>query len=132
MPTVMMMLGVFRFSIDTAAYDEQFRTQDWEWAEQARVGGYPSLQFTGQSTELRQFKGIILPSFRGGLAQIELMRAQAQLALPLPLVTGTGFVLGFWVIVHIAHTETIFWPDGIPRKIEFNIQIKRYGSFLPI
>jgi len=128
----MMALGVFRFSLDTAAYDELFRTQDWEWAEQARVGEYPALQFTGQGVELRQFKGTIYPSFRGGLSQIELMRAEADLGLPLLLVAGTGAVLGFWVITHIEHTETFFFANGQPRKIQFNLQIKRYGQFLPI
>jgi len=125
MLNTMMVLGIFRFSIDTAAYDSLFTTQDWEWPNQPVIGAYPVLQYTGPSPEERQFKGVILPSFRGGLAQIELMRQQANLGSPLLLVAGTGLILGFWAITHVERYETIFWPDGLPRKIEFNMQIRR-------
>jgi phage protein U len=128
----MMALGAFRFCIETAAYDELFTTQDFEWAEQPIIGGPPELQYVGKSAKLRQFKGTIYTTFRGGIGQIEAMRVQAALAIPLLLVAGTGAVLGFWVITHIEHTETVFFADGMPMKVQFNIQIKQHGELLPL
>lgn len=125
---VMMALGAFRFALDTAAYQTLVRNTNYSWAAFERFRLAPLHQFTGQSSDTIQLDGTILPGFKGGLAQINLMRAQADLGLPLPLVTGRGAYLGLWVIESISEHQEVFWPDGTPRKIDFSIALKKYNE----
>lgn len=123
---VMMALGLFRFALDTAAYQTLVRNTNYSWASFERVGLAPLHQYTGQGPDVMQLDGTILPGFKGGLAQINLMRLQADLGLPLPLITGRGAFLGMWVIESISEHQEVFWPDGTPRKIDFTIALRKY------
>ena len=123
-----MKLGDFTFSLDTAAYDELRRSYGYEWAEQPRVGGVPALQFTGRKCETITLQGLIYPHFRGGLGQIKAMRREAEKAKPLLLVDGRGFVLGQWVIEGIDESQSLLWANGVPRKIAFSLQLKKFSE----
>jgi len=75
-----------------------------------------------------ELDGVIYPSFKGGLGQIEAMRALADAGKPLQLVDGLGRIWGAWVITEIGDTRTVFADDGQPRKLEFRIKLKAYGE----
>jgi len=127
----LMALGPFRFSIDTAAHDELARSRAWKWASQEVVGAYPALQFTGPEAETINLKGTTYPGFKvAGLLMIEAMAVMAAQGKPFLLVSGYGLVLGFWVIERIDQNEFNQNFIGIPRKIEFNIVLKRYSDTL--
>lgn len=124
---MMMGLGPFRFSLDSAAYQEQTRTDGVDWQEQTRIGRKPALQRVGDTLTEIQLKGIIYPDFRGGLAQLEKMRMAANLG-PLFIVSGTGRIFGQFVIMSVQENQTIFRSDGTPRKQEFTLFLKEYGA----
>jgi phage protein U len=42
------------------------------------------------------------------------------------LVDGLGNVLGQWVITHIEEKQTTFCSNGLPRKVEFVLDMKKY------
>lgn len=128
MINVMLALGTYRFSIDTAAYQQFARESNYEWAENDRVGQAPSMQFTGRKGETISLDGIILPDFRGGYGQLNAMRAEADRGVQLPLISGTGDFLGNWAITSIREGQEIFWSNGVPRKMTFTIGLKRYVS----
>ena len=129
---VMMALGAYRFALDTAAYQQLSRQTDYSWNEQERVGKDPLLQFTGVITNQITLQGIILPEFRGGYGQLDQMRDQASKGVSLSLITGTGRFLGLWSITSISETQEVFWANGLPRKIEFQLTLKRYEVIGPI
>ena len=130
MPAAMMILGVYTFSLDTAAYQSASRTSQYNWPEQARIGRNPQLQFTGCGAETLSLHGVILPTFRGGLKQIDSMRMMAGTGVPLPLIDGLGHVHGFWCITSITEKNSEFLAGGVPQKIEFTLDLKYYGSML--
>jgi hypothetical protein len=125
---MMMILGVYRFAINNAAYQTLKRQSEYRWQEINRMGANPALQFTGFGVETIDLEGVIYPHFKGGLRQVTLMRAEAGVGKPLMLISGNGNAFGRWCIVKISENQSVFMKDGTPLKIEFSISLKRYGE----
>lgn len=130
MAEVMMQFGLFQFEIDTATYQQLDRSTEYRWARIPRIGAHDALQFTGFGDDAIDVSGVIYPHFRGGLGQIDKMRAQGSIGVPLPLVSGTGKVLGLWVAVSITEGQTVFAAQGIPQRQDFSMRISRYDGGL--
>jgi phage protein U len=126
--TIMMALGTFRFGVNRASYQMFTRDAAYRWAKQDRLGRDPALQYLGPDAEEITLEGVIYPHFKGGLRQMELMRAVARLGQPMMLVDGLGFVWQRWVITRVSETKSLFLADGAPRRIEFNVTLRAYGS----
>lgn len=128
MAMTMMALGEFRFALETAAYERLVLSQSWRWPKHDRITRDPALQFVGLDTAEIALEGVIYPSFKGGLGQIERLRAMADEGRPLLLTDGLGRVWGKWAIERIEDARTHFTDDGQPRKIEFRLTLKAYGE----
>ncbi|SIO25626.1 phage tail protein [Halodesulfovibrio marinisediminis] len=129
-PEEMMRLGDFVFSTKTAAFQSASRSSTYNWAEQARIGNIPCLQFTGEGTETLSLSGVIYPTFRGGLKQVDAMRELAGSGKPLCLISGMGDLKGYWCITSVKEKNSDFLQAGIPQKIEFSLELKYYGENL--
>lgn len=125
---VMMSLGGFRFGLNTAAYQELSRTTEQRWAAQDRFGQDAALQHTGPGPETMTLPGVVYPEFRGGFAQVDRMRELAGRGRPLSLITGTGRVLGRYVIERVEERQSVFAARGMARKIEFTLNLRRYDG----
>lgn len=128
MSSVMMGLGAFRFSISTAAYQELERTDEYRWQSQERIGREPAMQFLGKGQTTVRLSGTIYPHFKGGIRQMDNIRAQAGLGFPLFLASTYGRIFGQYCIMSVGEMQTIFLPNGAPRKLEFNVELKSYGA----
>ena len=126
-PTLLM-LGGFKFSLNTAVFSEVQRSTAYSWPAQQRVGNFDALQFTGPGEDRITLPGVIYPDFRGGTGQLDELREVASAGRPLRLVTSTGAILGVWVIESIEETQSAFKPDGGPRKQEFNLRLRKFGD----
>ena len=125
---VMLALGEFRFEIETLAYQKLALSQSWRWPEQARITREPALQFVGPGVREINLDGVIYPSFKGGIGQIETMRDMADEGVPLMLVDGLGRVWGRFVIEELSDSRTVFADNGQPRREDFAIKLKSYGE----
>ena len=130
MPTSLVMLGLgsFRFGVNRSSYQSMRRQAGWRWASLPRIGRIPASQYLGPDTQRVTLQGVIYPHFKGGLRQVELMRAQAGLGIPMLLVDGLGFVLDQWCITSVDETKGLFLRDGAPRRIEFSMDLQSYGG----
>lgn len=128
MKSTLLLLGPFRFAVSTAAYDDLSRSSRWDWKAVDRVGELPALQFTGPQNDTITLSGRLTPPLTGGVEQLARMRTMADFGRPLPLVSGTGRVLGMWVIEGIDDTGTNHFKDGYPKLTTFSITIKKYGD----
>lgn len=130
MPTslVMMALGSFRFGIGRGAYQSFSRSASWRWEQIDRIGRAPALQYLGPNADEITLEGVIYPHFKGGLRQVELMRATAGTGQPMILVDGMGWIWQRWVITTVEERKSVFLADGAPRKIEFSMGLKAYGD----
>lgn len=127
---VMMALGDFRFSIDTAAYQTLTRQDGWRWAASDRLGKNPALQYVGPSATTIELDGVILPAYRGGIYQVQRMREMAAQGEPLLLVSGLGDVVGRFCITAIEETGTNFMAIGVARHVAFRLSLMAYGEDL--
>lgn len=125
---MMMILGVYRFCISNAAYQELTRNSEYKWVEQRRLNNETAIQFVGTGADTMSLQGTIYPQFKGGLRQITAMRAEAGLGIPLMLISGNGSAFGRWCIMTISETQSYFLKDGTPRKITFQLSLKKYGE----
>lgn len=127
MISVMMRLGSFDFSLSTAAYQQFSRSTAYRWQGQNRYGQLPAQQFTGYGDDTVTLEGVIIPEFSGGLHQLDKLRAEADKGEPLKLIDGLGYVWGPWVIQSIEETQSVLLSNGLPRRLEFNLKLIRYG-----
>lgn len=128
---VMLALGDYRFAISTAAYQDLERTNEWRWASVERIGAAPAKQFVGPGDDTVSMSGIIYPHFiaaRQGLEQVSRMRQEANLGLPRLLVDGSGRVWGLYCITSLHERQKVFFSDGRPRAIEFDVSLVAYGG----
>ena len=128
MRETMMALGSYRFSLDSAAYQELRRSTAYRWQALARLQRLPAQQFLGPGSETLDLKGVIYPHYRGGFKQLDAMRAQAGKGEPLLLVDGLGFIWGQWVVLQVDETQSVLLTNGQPRKLEFQLRLARYGE----
>lgn len=128
MTEIMMMLGMYQFSVSTAAYESLRRNVDYRWPVQERIGRRPARQFVGIGDETIELSGVILPHYSGGLGQLDRMRELAGQGVALTLADGRGRIWGKYCITAVSETRTVFWPDGEPRRMEFSLSLGRYGE----
>lgn len=128
MADVMMALGRYRFSIDTAAFEEFTRSQSWRWAAQERLGRVPAQQFIGPGEDRVTLKGVIFPIWRGGLNQTARLSDEAGRGEPLEMVDAFGRGYGRWCITSLSQTRSTFLPGGVPKRIEYTIALIAYGE----
>ncbi|WP_458379194.1 phage tail protein [Pseudomonas chlororaphis] len=122
---MMMALGMFVFSLSTAAYQELQRQTEWRHASNSRIGAAPALQFLGRGDDKITLPGIILPELAGSVLSLDTLRLMANTGKAWPMVEGSGRIYGLWVIESLGETKTIFFRDGTPRRLEFTINLKR-------
>lgn len=125
---VMLMLGGFKFSLNTAVFQQLQRATAYRWPAQQRVGELDALQFTGPAEDCITLPGVIYPDFRGGADQLDALRTLASEGRPLRLITATGDILGLWVVETVEETQSAFKPDGSPRRQEFYLSIRKFSD----
>lgn len=126
---VMMKLGNYKFSIETAAYKQLVRTTSYRWAVQPRISRGPARQFVGPGDDTIELSGLIFPQFKSGLEQLNLMRAEADKGEPLMLVDGLGKIWGLHVIEEVREEQgEYFFKGGAPKQQQFSLRIARYGE----
>ncbi|ENV09301.1 hypothetical protein F966_01957 [Acinetobacter higginsii] len=121
---MMMILGMFVFSIPTATYQSLQRSTTWNHVSNSRVGSMPAYQFTGKGEDTMTLDGSIVPQF-GSQMSITALRVMGDTGKSFPLIAGNGKIYGLWVIDSVDETQTYFFRDGTPRKIEFSLKLKK-------
>lgn len=70
--------------------------------------------------------GVIYPHHQShSLEQLKNMRNTQE---PHVLVDNSGNVLGNFVITNVEEKQTSFFPNGLPRKVEFQLKLKNYNK----
>ena len=121
----MLALGMFVFSLSTAAYQELQRQTEWRHASNSRIGTVPARQFLGRGDDAITLPGIIFPELAGSPVSLDAIRLMANTGKAWPMVEGSGRIYGLWVIESLSENRTIFFKDGTPRRIEFTLSLKR-------
>ena len=126
----MMALGQFIFGLDSLAYQQLQRQQEWRHPSNSRVGARPARQFVGPGEDSITLTGIHAPEFRGPRRVLDDLRAMADAGKAYALVSGTGDVLGAWVIDGVQESASYFTAQGVARRVEFTLTLKRVDDHL--
>jgi len=122
---MLMTYGLFVFGLSTAAYDELQRQTKWRHASQSRIGRRPSRQFLGVGEETITLTGKLMPQFTGGPSNIDDLREMGDDGYAWPLIEGTGYNYGVFVIESLDDTRRTFFKDGAAQEIDFTLQLGR-------
>lgn len=128
MSQIMMALGQYRYAVSSATYQNMKITRNYRWASQERLTQRPSNQFIGLGEKTLSKTGVIYPHFSGGLKQVDAMEREADTGRPLLMVDGLGDVWGYWVVLSLSDTRTMFTQDGRQQKQEFDLALRFYGQ----
>lgn len=126
-PTLLM-LGGFKFSLNTAVFQQVERSTSYRWPGIELIGKVAALQYVGAGDDTINLPGVVYPDFKGGMTQVSDLRTLAGEGRPLKLIASTGEILGAWVIESISETQSEFKPDGSFRKQEFAVSLKKYSD----
>lgn len=123
--SMMMALGLFVFGLHTVPYQQLQRQMSWRHPSVSRVGGRPARQFTGPGDDVITLSGVLYPEITGGKVSLAALQSMAADGKAWPLLEGTGVYYGLFVIEEISQTDSLFFSDGAPRKIEFSMRLVR-------
>ena len=119
---MMMIFGVFPFAIPTATYQQLVRKTAWRHVSNSRIGDMPAYQFVGRGEDTISLEGSIVPEF-GSPMSMSALRVMGDTGMSFPLIGGTGKVFGLYTLNDLQETQTYFFKDGTPSKIEFSLNI---------
>lgn len=123
---MLMSLGLFVFSIQTAPFETIRRHASQRWDSKNRVKAGPAYQFTGPGEETLTVEGTLVPGITGNTDQLDTLRRMADEGKPWLLTAGTGEVLGPWIITDLEEGHAHMLRNGTPRKVTFSLSLKRY------
>jgi phage protein U len=125
--------------LDTPNFESIQRDAQYTWTSADRLSRDPAMQFTGPGEDNISIEGKMYPYHFGGLSTIERMRAAGRAGKPMilvrfyPLTGPTGYgseVIGNYVIKRVRTVESKIGVQGIAHKIDFTLEIQRYGDDL--
>ncbi|WP_327439894.1 phage tail protein [Pseudomonas donghuensis] len=120
----------YYFNLDTAAFEELRRQTSFRWVGQERLTRSAAQQAVSLGEEKINIRGVIFPTFKSGLGQLQTLRSIGRLLRPLSLITGYGEVLGSWCLLSIDEDQSNLLAGGIPRKQGFTLEFVSYGDDL--
>ena len=89
------------------------------------MGSRPARQFVGPGDDTITLSGVLVPELMGRTAALDELRAMADTGMAWALVSGAGEIFGAFVIENTSTTGTVMMDNGMPRRIEFQLQLKR-------
>jgi len=122
---MMMAYGLFVFRLETAPYQSLQRQMQWRHPAQGRVGLRPARQYLGPGDDQITLAGTLLPQLTGGQLSIEALRALGDGGRAWPLIEGTGYNYGAYVVTGLSEDKSTFFHDGAASRIDFELTLVR-------
>ncbi|WP_110633804.1 phage tail protein [Salinicola salarius] len=122
---MMMVYGMFVFSLSTAAYQDFRRQTQWRNSSLSRIGKRPAIQFLGPGTDKITLAGELYPEFTGGQSNLDQLRAMGDQGAAWPLIEGTGRMYGLYTIDSMDEGSDRHFRDGAASHITFSLSLSR-------
>ena len=126
-----MSLDQFVYALAKAPYRELQRQRNWKHRTSSRVGVRDASQFTGAGADTITLNGLLAPENGiGEVASLDKLAMMGDSGDAYVLVDGIGNVYGAFIIDTLNETATYHTREGIPRKVEFSLTLKRVDDTL--
>lgn len=123
---MLMALDMFVFEIGTLPYQQLQEKHTWRYGESERFRARPAQQFVGVGEETITLTGALYPGDGiGDYSQIPRLREMADDGVAYVLTSGTGLEMGMWIITDLDVSKSHFLDNGVPRKADFSLTLKR-------
>lgn len=122
---MMMVYGMFVFSLSTAAYQDFRRQTQWRNSSLSRIGKRPAVQFLGPGSDTITLTGELYPEFTGGQSNLDQLRAMGDQGAAWPLIEGTGRIYGLYTVDSMDEGSDRHFRDGAASHIEFSLSLSR-------
>ncbi|MDB5610670.1 MAG: phage protein [Bradyrhizobium sp.] len=125
--------------VDTPNFETFQRDVQFTWASAERLSRDPAMQFTGPGEDNISIAGRMFPYHFGGLSTLDRLRKAGRAGKPMimvrfyPLINPAGYgseVVGNYVIKRVQTVESKIGAIGIAHKIDFTLELQRYGDDL--
>ncbi|OUL11844.1 phage tail protein [bacterium AM6] len=124
---VLLMLGGFKFSLNTAVFQQiQQSTISAGRPGSHRPDACTAVHRPGSAT--MTLPGVVYPLFRGAGNEMSQLRKLASQGKPQRLLTGKGGNLGLWVIEKIDVTSSEFTVDSQIQKQDFTLTLRKHSD----
>lgn len=127
----LMTLGLFVFELASTPFDAVARQTDHRWSAKDRAGGPPAHQYLGPGADTLTIDGVLMPELTGGRAQLDKLREMAAEGKAWILVSGDGRNQGKWMITGLSQRDSHHTTNGLARRMEFSLTLKRYWDDAP-
>lgn len=98
------------------------------YAEHARVGRTPRLQWTGQELQVIDLTLLLDVSFCNPAREIDRFEAYRNNQEIVPYVSGTGRLVGEYVVTDVQITAKHAFADGTLQQVDMRVQLKETGT----
>lgn len=127
-------LGDFVFRLKTLVPDKVDRETSYRWVKQEPIGARTLHHFLGSGEDPHEDRvtltGVFYPEYSGRIDHLKKLRDMAATGRPQRLIyadTRLGQNMGLWKITSIKESRSFFWGDGVPRRIEFTLELEFYA-----
>lgn len=122
---MLMMIGAV--AVEVYPFNATGYTESGEgsFAEKAVLGARQPLEAVGKGADTLKVQAKLFPAKLGGLAELELLRAQMASQISLPVMRGDGIPLGWRVVTELEARHSHLGRDGVGQVIEVDITLKR-------
>jgi phage protein U len=124
----MMSLDLFVFELQTLAYQDLSRSNEWRHVSIDRFGERPTAQFLGKGAEKISLSGTIYPGQVGDYGSLERLRELGDEGNAYQLMTGWYEILGHYIILKLDEKQSVHTQDGAPRKVDFTLELERFND----
>lgn len=122
---MMMSLDEFLFEIGTLPFQQLQQQWEWRFAETERFGARPAAQYVGIGAETVTLTGALYPGIAGDYSSLGRIRGMASRGDSYIMLNGRYEVMGQFTIRRLSLTSETFFVDGVARKADFSLELKR-------
>lgn len=114
---MMMIYGMFVFTLRTAPYQQLRHSQAWRHVKNDRVNQSAAWQYIGPGDDTITLDGVLYPEITGGRWSLSALEAIGFAGRPWPLIEGDGQIYGMYLMTQLERGKTEFDRYGNPKKL---------------
>lgn len=118
-------LGALVFEVAPFNVDSVEKTSSTDYAWKPIVGAPERPEWVGEGAETLTFHGRLFPEALGGLDEMKLLHRMRISGVAQHLMRGDGEAMGWFLIEKVVERSTYLNGVGVPRMIEFDIEMRR-------
>jgi len=133
MTEVLLALGPAVFYATAPSFQSLRVRAEGRWAAQERLSRPVAHQFLGPQSSTVTITGRMYPlRFGGSMEMIAALQEIARSGIRVPLISMAagsfrGLSHGMWIVESV-EDEREFFDQGVPRRLDFTVNVKEYGS----